>query len=280
MSFIVDTPIAPIILNINSKNFTSKLSSSTYFYEFNDYVNEYSNIQFLISLKDFQFCNSIYNVNVSNNTFSYCFTNLITIQKQLPVGNYNIDEVINLLNQLCADDLIFTFNETNLLVTIASLKTEFKILQAFSIIGFDLDMTLSTLKTGQYIINLNTNTSLNIVLENINLNSISLKNSVKHNVLSNIPILATFGEMQYYTDNTVHFCDNFNTIILSILNQDFEEVDFNNIHWYANIVVRFIYKKDQIIPQNIFNETTQAFNRLRTELLEYERNKLIGNFNK
>jgi hypothetical protein len=130
--------------------------------------------------------------------------------------------------------------------------------------------------TSPSIINLNTNTCLNIVLDNIKLKSNSVKNQTV-DILECVPIISSFGEIQTYINNNnfQHIIDNenINSININILNQDFQKTYFNNSDWYITISVEFMYKKELKIPENYFDSNSMKYNTLYDELIELKKIK-------
>lgn len=289
--FIIDTNLKPEKIYLNSKNYSSKTDEyNNYFYQLNNTIRKYSNMDMLIKLNSFTFTNTIYNINDNNANFNYSFFGVglgAFFNVRVTNGNYSIDDLITNLNLRCVNDLNFTFNSTTLKITINSLRanTNFRLVDVsnsiYKVLGFNetINETLHNSITSPSIINLNTNTSLNIILDNIKFQCNSVKNQ-QVNIFENIPIISSFGEIQtYITNDNFNFLiddDNINSISVNILNQDFQPVYFNNSDWYMTISIEFIYKKELKIPTDYFNENTNLYNSLRDELIEFKKNQILN----
>jgi len=295
MSYNLDTNLKPIKLFLNHKNYTLKVNEySNYLFELNETITKYSNMDLLVSLESFTFTNSIFNINDSNNNLYYSFGEPSlgpVVNVRITNGNYSIDDLITNLNYRCLDELSFSFNSSTLKITITSLReTGFRIVTDFnnnsnpinSLLGFDdiFSNTLTNSKTGNYIINLNSNVGLNICLNNVNLKSNNVKNDSKKNILAYIPIISSFGEVQTYqnTNNFKYSCDEntISNINLEILNQDNKSISFNNIAWYIVINFEFIYSRELVLPPNYLNEIGYLHNDLRDRFIEIEKNKILS----
>lgn len=288
--FIFDTNLKPEKIYLSSKNYNSKYSSNNYFYELNQIIRKYSNMDMTLKLESFIFINTIYNINDNNNYFSYNFLD-VNYNVKIVNGNYNIEQLIDNLNIRCSGDLNFSFNPTTLKITITSVRNgniPFKLVNRehniFKLLGFDMSFTDNSTYsniTSNTIINLNSNISLNIILDNISIKSNSVKNQ-SLNVIESIPILSAFGEIQTFINNSnfEHMIDNdnINSISLNILNQDFLPVVFNNSDWFMVISINFMYKKELKLPENYFNNGSLN-NNLTQKLLDIEKDDILKNNN-
>ena len=137
----------------------------------------------------------------NNNNSSSPTSRLLSIP-QTPLvsaeSNYNIDDLIENLNFRCTDDLNYTFNSYTLKITVTSLrKTEFRFVFRGSLyinyeLGFNEKITVETSytsQTGMYILNLNTIPSLNVILENIVLQTNRVKDQSHYNAMQIIFIM-------------------------------------------------------------------------------------------
>jgi hypothetical protein len=292
--FISDTNLKPYKIHLSSNNFSSKFDNyNNYYFELNETIRKYNNMEMLIKLESFVFTNTIYNINDNNNNFNYSFYGPglgAVFNVRVNNGNYSIDDLITNLNIRCTNDLQFSFNSSTLKITVVSLRENlnFRFVNVdkniYKMLGFNeiITETLYNSITSPSIINLNPNTSLNIIFENINFQCNSVKNQ-SLNIFQSIPIISAFGEVQTFI-NTNDFKyivddDTINNIHLNIVNQDFEPVLFNNSNWYICISIEFMYKKELIMPKEYFNENTLLYNSLRDEALKYNLN-IEKNINK
>lgn len=288
--FIFDTNLKPEKIYLSSKNYNSKYLSNNYFYELNQTIRKYSNMDMTLRCESFTFTNTIYNINDNNNWFSYNFLGA-NYNVKIVNGNYDIDQLLDNLNIRCSGDLNFSYNPNLLKIIINSVRSgnvPFKLVNKeysiFKTLGFDMvfsDDILYSSITSNTIFNLNSNISLNIILDNISVKSNSVKNQ-SLNVIENITILSAFGEVQSFVNhsNFHHLIDNDNisSIGLNILNQDFLPVVFNNSEWYMVISVNFMYKKELKIPENYFNNNS-LHNNLTQRLLDIEKDDILNKNN-
>ena len=101
---------------------------------------------------------------------------------------------------------------------------------------------------------------LHICTPNIVVNSYGLKNKTKHNIIGSVQVNSSPGETQSYVSNFKNKInsDPITQITISIYNQDFNIVNFNNIDWFINLSFSFVYKKKLELPQYLNNYNVEA----------------------
>ena len=237
----------------------------------------------------------MYNITTNNNNFYYSFFNNGVIEHVvITPGNYNIDQLITYLNNACINKLIFTYNIYTLKNTISSANLQtypgFKLISnnltnlIYKTIGFEekqTDAELYESLTAPYIFNLNPNVALNIIINNLKLQTNNVKNSTNYSTLCNIPICSSFGEIRTYIStsnfNYIVDQDSITSINFQILNQDYKSVNFNNVKWYCTVTFDFVYKTELIVPpDNFFINQDIYYNKLRDDLLEIEKEKILN----
>ena len=263
---IIDTPIHPISVFLRSSSYSTMENKSNLIFELNTVIQSYPNMDILVSLDSFQFTNSFYTINENNRYFYYSYDAGFTFFVfTLTMGNYDIDSLLSYMNTLMTGFFTFTYNSSTFKITITSSdnrpfrligKTSFN---CFEILGFDTGGTTldATSCTSPYIFNLMTTQVLHITSPNININSISVKNTRKYNILASVHVDCASGETQTYM-NTNSFKYKISDYSIPFINicihdQDFNPVNFNNIDWYLNITFSFVYKKEFILPQYLNN---------------------------
>jgi hypothetical protein len=147
----------------------------------------------------------------------------------------------------------------------------------YEVLGFDSfgtsqNNTLQAVWVAPYPFNMISTQILHITIPNLTLNSVGLK----YSVIDSILVYSAPGEVQCHTDPgnfKFKIADQSISLInIQILNQDFNEVDFNNIDWFMCLSFSFIYKKDLIGSEYInSNESISEF-----YLLEQERRNLLA----
>lgn len=281
---IIDTPIPPVSVFLRSSAYTTMEDKSNLIFELNTTIHSYPNMDMLVSLDSFQFTNSFYTINENNRYFYYSYNaGFSFFVFTLEMGNYDIDTLLSYMNTLMTGFFSFTYNISTFKITITSSdnrpfrligKTEFN---CFEILGFDSKGTTTdtTSCTSPYIFNLMSTQVLHITSPNININSISVKNTRKHNILASVHVDCASGETQTYM-NTNCFKYKISDYTISLINiciydQDFNPVNFNNIDWFLNITFSFIYKKEFILPTYLHNMNTDS----NISVLEQEEDRNI-----
>jgi len=288
MSYILDTCFNPVIVFLRSSQYSSILNQNknNIRFDLNTPIESMNNVDVLISLHSFSFTNSFYNINVNNNMFYYTTNNIHIISTAIDIGNYDIDDLMTTLNQLFINVFVFTYSLKTLKVTITS-TTNFRLVSGlnniYEVLGFDdiiTSTTLHTSHTSPYLFNMMGIQNLNICINNLNLKSISIKNSQKFSIIDSVLVTSLPGQVQQYCN-----MDNFKYIIndnlidflnISIYDQDFKLVDFNNIDWFMSIKFEFMYKKQFIMPDNYLSDDPYNTNQAYYNFLAEERHKLLN----
>ena len=152
-------------------------------------------------------------------------------------------------------------------------------------IGFDDFGTTQYLKIFEspYVVNTQSTQILHIVVPNLNVSSIGLKNKPKYNIISSINVNSLAGETQIFMnpsnfryklqDQSIGF---FNILIYD---QDFNLVDFNGIDWFIVFTVESQYTPELILPKYLKDEEEDV-GTYKQFLKEEEDRNLIQMFNK
>ena len=284
---IIDTPLHPINVFLRSSSYTTMEDKSNLMFELNTVITSYPNMDMLVSLDSFQFTNSFYTINENNRYFYYSYDAGFTFFVfTLVMGNYDIDSLLSYMNTLMTGFFSFTYNISTCKITITSSdnrpfrligKTSFN---CFEILGFDTKGTTTDAIscTSPYMFNLMSTQILHITSPNININSVSVKNTKKYNILTSVHVNCAAGETQTYM-NTYGFKYKISDYSISFINicihdQDFNPVNFNNIDWFLNITFSFVYKKEFILPQYLTNMSAQT----NISALEQEEDKNINKY--
>ena len=288
MTYVLDTPFNPICVYLRSSDYSSisDFDKNNLRFDLNVPIESPPNMDVLVSLHSFSFTNSFYNINTNNNNFYYTVDNVHTISTSIPIGNYDIDSLITELNGLFINTLVFTYSIKTLKITITS-STPFRLVTGtkniYEVLGFDDVIpytTLTTTYTSPHLFNMIGIQCLNICINNLNMKSISVKNSVKYNIIDNILVTSVPGEVQHYCNH-----DNFRYVIsdesidflnISILDQEFRMIDFNNIDWFIAIKFEFMYKKAFIFPTNYLQEEEYNDNQAYYSFLAEKRHQLLN----
>jgi len=279
-----DTPIDPINLILRSSSYTrSNDITQTKFnltFDFYQPIKCYDNCDIFISLDSFQFTNSFYTINENNSIFCYKLDTSLVTTTLLTYGNYDIDSLLVLLNTTFLNTFVFTYSEITMKIKIAS-TSYFKLIDnginknIYEVLGFD-DAGTTTYAlscTSPYVINLMSVQQLQITTD-LNLDSVGLKGSSHVNILNTIQVTSKPQETQTFKNNTVfkyRLNDKVvNSITLTVLNQDYLPINFNNIDWFASILFTYSYKK-AFIPTNNYLSTVDNDSQMQYELMREER---------
>jgi hypothetical protein len=211
----------------------------------------------LVSCNSFQFTNSFYTINENNYKFIYKIFGLTSVVVFVPYGFYDIDTLITKLNTLLINIFTFSYDSISYRITIKhNTNLNFILLDdgtnnnIYEILGID-DIGFTTYTTSYicpYLFNLMSVQVLHICIPNISIKSISLRDTVKYNIIASILVTSQFGSVQTYVSNSLFEYlindDVIPFINILILDQDFNPVNFNNIDWFLNLSFKYIYKKE------------------------------------
>lgn len=267
-----DTVLNPIKVFLRSSAYTSCLHSSNkcqLMFELNEPIVCNPNVDIYCSLSSFSFTNSFYTVNENNYKFTYLYSGNATF-KNLTFGNYDIDSLIIHINSLIiSDSITLSYNSVNNKVTISSPISGLKLVDdgtnqnCYEILGFDDTGTATTSNTfiAPYCCNLISNQLLHITTD-LNLNSIGLKKHTSYNILDTVLITALNGCVQSHKSDDIfkYKLDTkaITSLAISVFNQDFDIVNFNNIDWFLSLSFTFSYNKVYIQPTQYLSNNNSS----------------------
>jgi len=283
MSSILDTAINSFQLFIDSshakKNNETSLSDISV--ELNNSIVTNPEIELLMGIQQFSFCNSFYNINEYNQHFYYRFSTTI-YSHTIPKGNYDIDQLISYLNENVLDNFSFAYDEITMKVTISNTQS-FNLVHStynvFDVIGFIISPAYTISKVSDHIINL---TGMQDVL-NITINNFSSLNSFVNthdNIVLSTIVTAAKGEYQSNVYSS-SFRNVLNTTVIDrfdiiVYDRMFRKVDFNNIHWSMTLSFDFVKRREIPFMQYLLSNS-ELFNPL--EYLEKVNNIDTNNSN-
>lgn len=273
----------PVYLTLSSNNYTTANNNikSNLIFELQRPIICNSNVNVYVNVESFKFTNSIYNVNQYNNVFyfglapSYSESSIV-----IPSGNYSITRLISWLNSYIGNNFTFEYDETYMKITITNSTDEFRIFNSsnniLKILGFTSQTHSSTSLnlTSDKLINLLGSQILYLTTPDLSYVSYGVKGTSQNNILMTIPITAIQGESQTVHSSYRHKLNEsvINFINISILDENNNEVDFNNIDWYLSLNFIFSYKK-QYIPPSTLNDFLENQNRNMINQENEEENK-------
>lgn len=271
MSQILDTPFPSFQLFLDSnfaKTNNGSKKSDVIFYLKNPIVC-HPELHLLIGVNQFSFVNSMYNINEFNQNFYYeLFSSPVTFHHIIPIGNYDIYQLVDYLNEHVLDNFSFSYSEISMKITISNSQTFMLIFSSnniFELFGFEISSAFTITKTSTNIINLSANQDvLNVSIDNLSLNT---TDNVRENIILSTVVTSSKGEYQtnsYYSsfrnilsEYTISF---FNIIIYD---RQFKKIDFNNIHWSISLTFDYIKKRENLFLQYL------ATNNEQFSVLEY-----------
>lgn len=259
----METFIETKIINLNSKNSIKNNSTflSDVFFPFSGLLKDDDDIiERYISIQNAQIPFSFYNINIYNNILVIqIISTLYTLT--LTRGNYNATSLITeIQTQLTADgitDLTLSISSTTGLLTFTKTTGSFSIRTSgstiYEVLGFVVGTNYNSVSSkiiAPYPLNLLGTLRLRICSYELSTNNIDFG-------LITLPIeTGNFGLIQYTNITNIKATLN-NTSLdgfdISIIDDDNNYVNFNNINWTMTFVLTLIRKRQNITTTK-FNE--------------------------
>jgi len=251
----------------------SKYATSTYNGSYNSQVEfdlpepirrNNTHIKLCCSVLSFVGPNSLYNINETNNLLSITTSYIGTVPQNnnsynIPVGNYNANNLISTLQSILPSGFIITFN------TITN-KFNFSYTQTFSInaistcwqlLGFKSSTTYISVSNSislPFTCNFNGIEQINILLTSINTNNIDSFAGTKSSIIQPITIPLNSNQIIFNKTNDYNFIisqDMLDDFKIEIRDSYNNLVNFNNQHW--NMTLMFTTIKDIMRFRNSHN---------------------------
>lgn len=255
--YLFDTNQTKRSIFLNSKyadlylNGTKK--SSLLFY-FNEIIYCPNYIDMVVKLQGCSFPLSMYNINSTNNTLY-----INNVAYTVPIGNYSVYQLKSTLNTLLSSaGITSTYNNITNKYTFTS-TSDFTINSTSTIleqIGFSSGVShtsTSNTLTSDNMIDLSGVSTIHFCT-NLNTNNIDCYSKGKNNVLQSIPLSSVkYGiDTNDFTNSSyIKVSDKIvSYLVISIYDEDFNYIDFNNVDWSATIEFGFVLPKKYEIPEN------------------------------
>lgn len=285
MPFTHNTIHQPEQIFINSNEYTSSNGNrkSNMKFILKNSIQIPNNVDCFIHLNHFKFTNSFYNLNERNNVFYYSLSPYSVIKSfVIPEGNYSITTLISFLNdELASDNITLQYSSQTFKITFSS-AGDFQLLNGenncLKILGFENEDTIrSNQIISSHLINLTGTKILYVRANNLALISNGFKNSSLNNILCAIPVDCLVGNSQTFSNTTdtrykINI-DSINALEISIYNENFQLVDFNNIDWYLSVSFIFSYKNQYIPPLYLTDRNRIMYDFQQPEDLEKNEEK-------
>ena len=270
-----NTTIDPQQIYIKSNEYTTLHNGSfksDVSFELKNTIIIPNNVDAYVMLNSFKFTNAFYNISTVNNMFYYSLSsNINTILTiQIPVGQYTITNLLSTLNTALASSIILSYSNTTFKITFTSSSYTFIIRtgqnDCLNVLGLTTNTTQSSTTTSTKLINLSGVQVIYLSLANIKLSSNASKSSTTTNILESINVDSLIGNIQSFynpTNTRYKISDNYiNFIDIKLYDEYNRFLDFNNVDWFLNISIIFLYKFQYIPPQlldlnNQDNQETQ-----------------------
>lgn len=245
-NIVVNQSFIVVLDSRNATNYLNGSFNSSVIFNFYNPIRSTSNaISMSCGLSSFSCPNSIYNINETNSLLSLT-VNSITTNYNIMYGNYDVNTFMTqLILQIGSNFNISVNNITNKLTLINSLYNF--IINSNStlnnIMGFTSSVSISSISkslTMPFMCNFNGLASLNIVIQNFNMNNLSSYNQSDTPIIQSVSIDPSSSIIKYNKSNDFKFLISDAT--LSYLQIDIMDdlenlINFNN--QYFNLTLEF-----------------------------------------
>lgn len=251
------------MVTLRSREYTQRLNgddNSDILFQLAQSINCPPNVDVYVTLNVFRFINGMYNVPNSTHIFYWRgFKNGVwdNYQYSVPIGNWNIDNLITELNGN-VDDFIFTYDPKTFKVTITAHQgshTEYEILplanNILARIGFDENTTLSLVPTQAVIspnlIDLLGTQNLYINIDDLQLGTNSTIGYGHSNILEHIAVVVPQGTGQTYTSQGLMMkcgVKKITQLRVQLFTGEDKLAELNNTEWYLSLLFNFQYENE------------------------------------
>lgn len=215
--------------------------------------SDITNIQFQII--DAQIPVSFYNINYTNNVLAYQI-NSVNYSITVDVGNYNYNSLtINMISKFLLNGHVFTsiINKQTGVISFStsSLNFTFIVSSIFSVLGLKINKSsTSFILAMDYPLNLLGITKIKISSQLFNSYNVDSFNKGLSNIIALIPIdQPSFGLLSYENKSISKYklrTDTIDEIDITILDQNNNSVNFNNIDWQITILLEIIRENNEM----------------------------------
>ena len=186
---------------------------------------------------------SFYNINLNNNILNYSI-NSVNYTLTIPIGNYNINNLVAYLNSQLGPNFVVTYNKLFNKITFTHSLNDFVINASnfILLIGFNNSNYISTNKTltSPNCININYVRCINLISNIITYNVNTSKNLVNNNnIICSIPVTVGPNQLiQYINYNNFRtnlFVNTLNKIVLKLVDNNNNIVNLNGLNFNITI---------------------------------------------
>lgn len=190
---------------------------------------------------------SFYNINANNNIFKYQLigsevTNIVTV----PIGNYNINNLLSYLNLNAGNDLVFTYNSITNKVNFTNATSDFVLIhtELLKNLGFPdgYSSFYTSNVTSPNCVNLYTITNINIETNLITYNVCNVPNQkTSQTILANIPIMTNPNGLIFYENlgnyKTNLYVGELSLLRIRLMDNDGRLVDMNGCDYNITLQI-------------------------------------------
>lgn len=153
---------------------------------------------------------SFFNINTTNNIFRYNLIDGTEVNITIPVGNYNINQLVSYLKTYMGNSMTLSYNSITNKITFSNSATSFVLVytEFLKILGFSTSNFYSTTTTSPYCVNLFTITNINVESNLATYNFCNVPSQTNtFSILANVPIntqpqgLITYSNLSNYKTN-------------------------------------------------------------------------------
>jgi hypothetical protein len=191
---------------------------------------------------------SFYNINNTNNYISlYDLVNLTYSNYTIPIGNYNINQLLNLFNSNLTG-YTFTYNNINNKITITHINN-FQIMNTSTcsqLIGFQANTITTSYGTSLTSINCIDLFPFNVIYIQSNLLTYNINKSSANNqsILCAIPVYSQpYSIIQYTNYNNFRcnlFSNNLYRIAIKLIDEYGKSIDLNGCHFNLSLQIEIV----------------------------------------
>lgn len=223
----------------------------------------------IVGLTNITLPNSMYNITSRNNVilFRNNATPVMSRTITVPVGNYNVDNIVSKLNELMAVDSIGTiaFNDQTSRFTF-SFTTAFQIMSTTMerILGLKNQTPSGSFSTSYSCLNtadLGGVINIYLRIKNLSMNNVDTRGVRNGNIIANIPNTTNYGgyiffvpsEVLYYTvgENSISYLD------IELTDQNGDVLELQGAEYNITLTVHFISERQGIFKSSMLTEVDE-----------------------
>lgn len=269
MSSIQNNTLHPTqFITLRSREYTQRLNgddNSDILFQLDQIISVPPNVDIYCTLQTFRFINAMYNVPNSSHIFywrglkSGVWDNYVY---EVPIGNWNIDDLIIELNNN-VDDFIFEYDQRTFKVSMTAHQgshTAYEILplqnNILARIGFNENTLISLVPTQKVVapnlIDLLGTQNLYINIDDLQLGSISTQGYGHNSVIDHCAVVVPQGTGQTIQTNGLMLkcgVKKITQLRVQLYTGEDKLAELNNTEWYLSLIFNFQYENEYRAPR-------------------------------